>query len=215
MGNISWVGATLSESALIPHPNPGRTLSFTGDGSAYKPELVWYTIGGRAEDSVAKIIEKDMRMLDAIYKNMALIGKMQPTTWEAASAYLSEEVKKPIGQRDLSREYAFFVPIFTGDAGDEFYIVMHETKTVFEVALGEGFAYPAIDCPPWMLDGTPETAARVDFITKSGKPVDMNVMATYFTRTTEPGTRGRPEEGSTDGMRVEKTSGSVGKDYWA
>ncbi|KDQ08971.1 hypothetical protein BOTBODRAFT_37496 [Botryobasidium botryosum FD-172 SS1] len=147
---------------------------------SYEPEFVWYTLGEHAPPHIAECMEVKLGMLEVIRENIPRVSgtsELKPVTWEEVDAYLRKEVVKPVGQRDLRRYFAFFVPLYNQLEGEKSQLILHEAKMVLETTPGEGFAYPAVDCPPWMLDGTPENATRVEFRSSSGR-IRPNVVVT-------------------------------------
>ncbi|KAF8346442.1 hypothetical protein F5887DRAFT_961991 [Amanita rubescens] len=103
-----------------------------------------------------------------------------PTTYEASKAYLDEEILKPEGQRDLTREMCMIMPLKLPKGRD---IVLKVAKLSIHLTEGCLIVYPTIEFPPTSF-GThdnPYSNMLVDS-TAPSNPVTVNILMAYFTR---------------------------------
>jgi hypothetical protein len=76
---------------------------------------VWYVLGKKLPDA-----EMCQILSEALPNVLRYVENFVPTTYEAAQAFLHEELKKPKGQRDLRREMCVFVLVAPEDPGVSF-----------------------------------------------------------------------------------------------
>jgi hypothetical protein len=82
------------------------------NGDVPDSNIVWYMLGKKLPQ-----LEESLSFLskDLLPHTLQQAPNLTPTTYEAAEAYLREELKKPEGQRDLFREMCAFVLIAPAD----------------------------------------------------------------------------------------------------
>lgn len=125
-----------------------------------------------------------------------------PTTYEAAKAYLDEEILKPEGQRDLRREMCmiFVMGVDNEDivlkldavkvlvplnAGEILILWSADLENRYLVSLPAGamLFYPTIDLPPTSF-GTPgNRKSNMLLNKKTGKRAQATIALAYFSRT--------------------------------
>jgi len=127
--------------------------------------------------------EYTLGWLDAVYDIMTKMGAPWPTTWEVAEASLREEENTPMQNRELSREYAYFVLVGLKLGPKGARMIMPKTKAEMQLRRqGDGYVWPAIDCPPWMLDAERDKSDRAQIIDgETGQELEAVAIMTYFT----------------------------------
>jgi len=174
----------LSPSTHIPQLNTKRDLSI-GSASTTSPgrdNLAWYICGKRAPDKVVHMAEHKFGWLNTVYDMMGKLGAVWPTTWEAVEASLQDEGEKPADERNIACEYAFFAIIGLKLGAKGAKMIMPNTKIQMPLRQGEGFIWPAVDCPPWMLDMERDKNERAQIVDEeTGEEVEAVVIMTYFT----------------------------------
>ncbi|KAF8341751.1 hypothetical protein F5887DRAFT_976677 [Amanita rubescens] len=140
-----------------------------------RTDVTFYAFGERLDTLGGKVEAQILARVQGEIPNLV------PTTYEVSKAYLDNEILKPEGQRDLTREMCMIMALNLPKG----------RKTLFKAAsaellipLAEGciLVYPTIDLPPTSF-GThdnPYSNMLVDAMTSN--PVTADILMAYFTR---------------------------------